>query len=311
MKPELKIGSASPPTLKALRAIEAVVRHKSLTLAARELNVTVSAIAFQVSNAEAALGRELVRREGRGLRVSPEAEGLAEDLRLAFFAIDAAARKFANPPKPTRVVKVTLLANFAVVWLLPRLRRFWEAHPEVDLRIATSERMIDLLRDGIDCAVRVGPGRWKGLISTPLFPQRLSPVCHVTYLHRFGQPKTCRDLGRHLLIRDARRDSEWSEWFQLTGEVMAPSELQEVQGREMVSEAVNAGLGIGLLDISLLSAQIRSGELVRLFPAALDTGWMHWLVVPEETSPTAACGAFLDWLRSEASEVSLAPSAQT
>lgn len=294
----MKVPGFHRPTLNALRTLEAVGRRKSLTLAAQELNVSVSAVAFQINAAESALGKKLVERQGRGLYVSPEAETLGQELGAAFHAIDSALGRFARSTATAiNVVTVAVLPSFAALWLLPRLSQFWAAHPEVDVRITTSERKADLLAEDIDCAVRVGPGHWEGLEAEALFPQLLSPVCHFSYFKRFRAPATVADLKDHTLVCDVLREQEWTEWFAIAGEPLTSSPLQEVQGREAVGNAVTAGLGIGLIDVSLFDDRIRTGEIVRLFPWALDTGWKHWLVGPEGVAPSNACRIFTSWLK--------------
>ncbi|MGX7953229.1 LysR substrate-binding domain-containing protein [Tsuneonella sp. HG249] len=296
----MKIAGSHRPTLNALKTLEAVGRLKSLTLAAHELNVSVSAVAFQINAAETAFRRSLVERQGRGLHVPQETELLAQELGAAFHAIDAAVGRFARSPAAVfNVVTVAVLPSFAALWLLPRLSHFWASYPEIDVRITASDRKADLLSEGIDCAVRVGAGEWQGLQAKALFPQVLTPVCHFSYLKRFRAPATPGDLKDHLLIHDTLREKEWSEWFTAVGGPIRFARLQEVQGRGAVGQAVTAGLGIGLVDVSIHEDRIRRGEIVRLFPWDLDTEWKHWLVTPEGEEPSDVCKLFISWLESQ------------
>src|SRR5687768_8215650 len=124
------------PSLKALRSFEAAARLESLTLAAQELNVSVPAVAFQVRQVEAGLGRKLLTRSGRALAVTEPGRALARELGAAFAAIDSSIARFRTGAK--RAVTVTMLPSFAALWLLPRLAGFRAAYPDYDVRILTS-----------------------------------------------------------------------------------------------------------------------------------------------------------------------------
>ena len=150
------------PSLTSLRAFEAAARLQSFTLAARTLNVTHAAIAQQVRGLEDHLGRELIYREGRGLALTAEgarlAQGLVEGFRTIAVALDEV--RAAGPGAPLRV---TLTPAFAAQWLMPRLKGFWSAHPEVPISLHPDKRVVDLRREGIDLGIRFGNGTWSGL----------------------------------------------------------------------------------------------------------------------------------------------------
>lgn len=288
-----------PASLAALRTFEAAARLESLTRAAQELGVGVSAVAFQVRQVEQALGVKLLVRRGRYLEASPEGARLAAELRIGFEAIEAAIARVAERP-PAEIVTVSMLPSFAALWLLPRLARFRAAAPEIDLRLSTAERLVDLGPDGIDCAIRCGPGGWAGVEATPLFPQRLAPLCHWSW-RPSSRPLRPENLPDEAIIVNSVHPEEWEEWFAAAGIARAaPARAQSIRGRELVYEAVVAGLGAGLLDISVLDRELASGDLVQLFPEVLETGWNHCLVLPAGRPPSAGCSAFAQWLLSEA-----------
>lgn len=289
------------PSLKALHSFEAAARLRSLTLAARELNVSVPAVAFQVRQVEEALGRTLLRRSGRGLELAPEGALLARELRSAFDAVARAVEAAARPSAPAHAVTVSVLPSFASLWLLPRLPAFQAAHPDIDVRISTSQRLVDLEGEGVDCAVRTGAGAWPGTESVLLFPQRLAPLCHWSYARRTRRQESAATLRDEALIVNDSRASEWTEWFAAAGvERGEPEARHRVDSRELVLGAVTAGLGIGLLDVSVLGRELEAGDLVQLFPEVLETGWSHWIVTPAGQRPSAAASAFIDWLVAEA-----------
>jgi LysR family transcriptional regulator, glycine cleavage system transcriptional activator len=283
------------PSLKALRSFEAAARLESLTLAAQELNVSVSAVAFQVRQVEAGLGQKLLARSGRAVAVTESGKALARELGAAFASIDSALTRFRTGAK--RSVTVTMLPSFAALWLLPRLAGFKAAHPEYDVRILTSDRLVNLRAEQVDCAIRCGPGRWPGLRSETLFPQRLAPMCSPA--HPAAGKSVAAAAARDLIV-NSRHASEWSDWSSAVGiPVAAPPQGQRLDGRELIAEAVLAGLGIGLMDVSIFARHLRDGELVQLDPA-VHTGWNHSLVVPEGAAASPPREAFREWLLSKA-----------
>lgn len=298
-RPSLPRGRTSP-SLNALQTFEAAARLESLTKAAEELSVTVSAVAFQVRQVEAALGTRLIARAGRSVQVSPEAAGLARELSAPFDSIRRSVARFRAAP-PAGIVTVSMLPSFAAMWLLPRLPELEADCPGIELRISTSTRRVRLEAEGIDCAVRCGEGGWAGVEAERLFPQRLAPLCHPAYLQRFGAPASAADLAGHSLVVIRERQPEWNEWFAAFAPgVPAPAPAHLVDGRELALAAVRSALGVGLLDISVLDRELRSGELVQLLPDALDTGWSHFLLTPAGSVPTPATRRFGAWLRTAA-----------
>ncbi len=273
------------------------MRLESLTLAAQELNVSVSAIAFQVRQVEASLGHKLLQRNGRGLAATDPGKALARELSAAFAQVDASLSRFRSGE--ARVVTVSMLPSFASLWLLPRLGSFRARFPLFDVRILTSDRLVNLNAEPVDCAIRCGRGNWAGLRAELLFPQELAPVCRPTHPAAGTHAPA---LAQEELIVNSRHPAEWSDWFSAFG-IQSPDPVrgQRLDGRELIAEAVLAGLGIGLMDVSIFARQIQDGELVQL-DAAVHTGWNHYLVTPETGSSSAPREAFRDWITAQAQE---------
>ena len=287
------------PSLNALHTFEVAARLKSLTRAAEELSVTVSAVAFQVKQVEQVLGLKLIGRSGRAVDVSPEGASLAAELAAPFEAIRRTAERYRSLAEFPNVVTVSMLPSFASMWLLPRLPQLQAAVPRLDLRISTSERRVRLISEGIDCAIRCGEGGWPDLDAARLFPQRLAPVCHGSYVAKAGPLTNADDLTAHTLIGNRARPSEWEEWLSAAG-AKAPKPVQLVESRELVLSAIRAGLGIGVLDVSLLQCEISAGDLIQPFDEELHTGWNHFFVSPAGRQLSSACEAFRNWVMEQA-----------
>jgi LysR family transcriptional regulator, glycine cleavage system transcriptional activator len=283
------------PSLNALHTFEAAARLKSLTRAADELNVTVSAVAFQVKQVEQVLGLKLIGRSGRSVDVSREGAALAAELAAPFDAIRRTAERYRSLAACPDVVTVSMLPSFASMWLLPRLLELQAAFPRLDLRISTSERRVRLISEGIDCAIRCGEGGWPDLEATHLFPQRLAPLCHPSYIARSGPLTNASDLAAHSLIGNRARSSEWETWLSAAG-ARPTQPVQLVENRELVLAAIRAGLGIGLLDVSVLQREIQAGDLIQPFQEELHSGWSHFFVSPAGRQLSSGCEAFRNWI---------------
>src|SRR6186997_2540117 len=132
------------PSLNALRAFEAVARHMSFTRAARELSVTQTAVSHQVKQLEQELGVILFRRSPRQIALTGEGRAWAAELGEIFSRLEAANRRLRQKVRAVRpAVAVSVIPSFGSRWLVPRLGKFLEQHPEIDIRISASEKLVD------------------------------------------------------------------------------------------------------------------------------------------------------------------------
>ena len=187
-------GSSSTP-LRALQAFSAVARAGSVVHAAEELAVTASAISHLVRQLERRLGVALFIRKGRGLTPTLDGERLAAAVGPALAAIDDA---LGGLMRRSAELRISLLSSFAVHWLIPRLSRFQTQHPDIELLLSTSTRVVDLTSEAFDCAIRLGRGAWPNVIADELYREELVAACSPYWLdaHRIRTP---RDLVRATL----------------------------------------------------------------------------------------------------------------
>src|SRR6266851_8302744 len=152
------------PPLNALKAFEAVARSNSVTRAAEELSVTQGAVSQQVKALEATLGVKLFNRERQRLVITEAGRDYLAVVRDAFDQIAVGTDRIVQR-QGSGVLTVSVSSDFAAKWLVNRLGRFADAHPEVDLRVSVSDRHVDFAREDVDLAVRHGDGHWPGLNS--------------------------------------------------------------------------------------------------------------------------------------------------
>jgi LysR family transcriptional regulator, glycine cleavage system transcriptional activator len=291
--------SASP--LRALQAFGAVARAGSVVGAAEELAVTPSAISHLVRELERRLGTVLFIRKGRGLISTLDGERLAAAVGPALVTIDDALSGFARRGAELRI---SMLSSFAVHWLIPRLSRFQAQHPNIELLLSTSTRIVDLTTESFDCAIRLGRGGWPDVMADELYREELVAACSPHWLaaRRIRSP---RDLvGAKLLHARARRQ-DWGHWFAAAGITDFKAGGGPVfETRALAIQAAIAQMGVVVVDPRFIEAELAAGQLTMPFPlrVALDNAyWLVWRPGRETARPVAA---FRRWL---AAEVSLAP----
>ncbi|WP_461470045.1 LysR family transcriptional regulator [Pararhodobacter sp.] len=285
------------PSLASLRAFEALARHRSLSAAARELNVTHAAVSQHLRGLQTHFDTVLARREGQGMVLTEAGEDLAKALTDGFTCIaEGAAALRARTQK--RPVVVALTPSFAEAWLMPRIGGFWSAHPEVDIRLAPSTQLVDLRRDGVDIAIRFGAGQWEGLVAEPLNLSRFVVIA----APGFTRARSLADLGR-LTAHDwffSQASAEQRVWGRAIGVDFDTLGAREMANNGLVVSAVRAGLGLSIQARPLVQPDLASGQLVALHEGHAE-GLGYYLVTRPGDQPRAV-RTVLRWLRKTARE---------
>ena len=169
----------------ALLAFEAAARHLSFTRAAAELNVSQPAISTAVRKVETALGVALFTRRNRAIALTEAGERFYADVSFGLNHILKSADSLFVQGQPDHVTIACSMA-FAHYWLVPRLAGFREDNPDIELRMETSYRDSDLVREGVSLGIRRGNGNWPGYATRFLFGETISPVCSPAFLETKG-----------------------------------------------------------------------------------------------------------------------------
>ena len=293
------------PPISALRALEAAARHMSFTRAAHELNVTQSAISHQVKTLEDLWGLKLFKRTVRGVTLTPTGEELAKITREFFDRMTRTLDelRISSTHEPLRV---DTLQSFAVKWLVPRLGRFHEMHPEIDVWISTHERLVDFGSDDVDLAIRLGHGRYPGLHACLLMREEVYPVCTPEFFGHDGLPESPRELLDYpLLLRLGEPNHpNWEQWFEAAGlPGVRPAAGPRFPDSNMAIEAAKDGLGVALARTAHVADELATGELIRLFDVACPSSVAYYLVCPEGREVEPRIAAFQGWIMSEASSI--------
>lgn len=303
------MSSRSLSHLNALRAFEAAARHLSYVRAADELGVTPAAVGGQVRALEAWLGAPLFRRTlGPPVRLSltEEASAAIPELREGFDRLASGLRRL-RQAGGGGIVLVTSSPAFAAKWLLPRIDRFRSAHPNLDMRLDVTDRLVDVAAGDADVGIRYGGGRWAGLEATRLLDEEVFPVCSPALLDGPHPPLVPADLRHHTLIHDAtvRFDADfptWRAWLAAIGVESVDAERGLViNASAAVTQAAVDGQGVALGRSVVVGDDLKAGRLVRLFPDAVcPVRWGYYVVTRPGAMDVAKVAAFQGWLIAEA-----------
>lgn len=295
----------APVHLNALRAFEAAARHLSFVVAAEELHVTPSAISQQVRTLENYLGLKLFVRSATGVRLTPEAAAAYPEVRQGLAHLAAAIDKLRGDWRDG-VVTLTLPISFAAKWLMPRIERFRAAHPDLELRLDTSNGLADYVADGIDIGVRYGLGDYPGLEAERLLDEEVFPVCSPSLLTPGASHLRPDQLQDMTLIHDATIDFDpgfpsWRTWLTAHGggEVDATRGLR-FNSTVLAIQAAIDGQGIALGRGVAVAGDLAAGRLVRPFDGTQATRCAYHVLYLPGALAHPKIRAVRDWLFAEA-----------
>jgi len=292
------------PPLNALRAFEAAARQLSFTKAAEELNVTQAAISHQVKTLEEHLGLPLFRRLNRRLVLTEAGQLYMPVLREAFDAMAAGTARLGQD-REGGPMNITVLPSFAAKWLLPRLSRFRDRYPDIDVMVSANNRLIDFSDGTYEMGIRYGLGDYPGLRTDLLLPDEVFPVCSPKLTEGAHPLRTPADLKHHTLLHDeiSRHDEspDWRNWLRAAG--VEGIDYQRGPGfsdSSMVIEAAAAGQGVALGHRWLAAADLEGGRVVMPFGPVVPSKFAYYLVSPLAVAEHRRVRLFREWLLEEA-----------
>lgn len=311
-----KVGVGRFPPLNALRAFEAAARHLSFKKAAKELHVTPGAVSHQVKLLEAHLGVQLFRRLTRALELTTEAYAMLPKVREGLDALQAAVERVRSREEMIPLV-VVAPPNFAARWLVPRLASFTDAHPDIELHLASRQSMVDGRENGHATStiarpdapvamVRFGTGHYPGSHVDEVFSAVYVPVCSPKLLKGEHPLKTPQDLRYHTLLHDDTVIEEgarptWNDWLHSQG----VTDIDATRGPHfnnaaLALDAAIEGMGVTLAIKPLVTTDIEARRLAVPFDISAPTGYAYYLVTPEASTENRAVSSFRNWLLEEA-----------
>ena len=299
----------------ALRVLECAARHQSFKRAAEELFITPAAVSQQIKTLEHQLGVKLFNRHSRGLSLTAEAEAGLPLLTAGLQQLSDAVRRIRSAGGEASLV-VWMAPSFAAKWMVPRLHRFYAAHPEIDLTVSASRNLIDsresgsgvpaenFSRDMVDVAIRFGKGDYPGCRVDKLFDVTAIPLCSPRLLEGEHPLRSPQDLRHHTLLHDDtvyEGRPDWATWLAAAG-------VDDVDSRHgihfnhvnLALTAATEGQGVVLSMSTLAAEDIAAGRLVIPFDIALPLEYAYYLITREDRSEHEQTALFREWVMAEA-----------
>ena len=291
-----------------LRTFEAVARHLNFRAAADDLALTQSAVSRQIQALEDEVGVKLFLRHTRAVELTGAGAQLLRASIPGLERIDSAVRQI-RQTAGRKSVAITTWASFASLWLIPRLEGFQQMHPDIDIRIDTSDVAVDLETADIDLALRYRIAAGMPAGARRLFGEQLTVVAS-PWLLKSGVPlRTPQDIVNFTLIEagDAHRSAymewlTWRRWFDENGLVkVSPKRWLYFNYASQITQAALTGQGLALTRRPLVADSLASGDLVEVMPQTrMDSPLAYWLLVGPRSGHRPEVRAFCDWLMDEA-----------
>lgn len=290
------------PPLNALRTFEVAGRHSSFLDAANELSVTPGAVSRQVKALEAWLGAELFHREHKQVVLTPLGRTYLDAIGPPIEALSRATERVVRN-EDDRPLAIYCYPTFALRWLVPRWRGFYDAHPEIDVQLTTSLRPVDFAKDDYDAAIMVGDrlGDRADLVAHKLADVELIPVCSPELAQGVDALRTPADLAQYTLLHNAPRPDDWARWLDNAKvDSVRPDTGPRFDSLNLSIQAAIAGVGVGIAIRALVEEELASGQLIQPFGPARLSSRPFFLTYPAHRRNDPRLNAFANWLNNEA-----------
>lgn len=294
------IAMTSNLNLNALSTFVCVSRHLSFTKAAQELHLTQGAVSIQIKQLEQELGFQLFQRRTRKIFLTPEGMDLLEVVEPALARIQGKIGAIHSRDRD-ETLTVSTLPSLAAKWLIPRIPKFQTQYPEINLRIHTSDHMVDFFREKVDCSIRYGLGTYPGLSVRHIIDEVFLPVCSPGLIRPEHPLQDPEDIQYYQLLHDdygiKDYNTTWKEW----AEAMGVQHLDVERGlqfgqADFVIQAAIARQGIALARETLIGDDVKAGLLVPLFDSLVSTRYASYFVTPFDFEKKKKVTIFRDWV---------------
>lgn len=279
--------------LNALRTFEAVASRLSFSKGAEALHVTPAAVSSQIRALEERLNEKLFHRDGRKITLTAAGRKLLPGVQRGLSEFSKALNLL-EQDRSEGVLNVSTVASFMQRWLAHRLAEFYNAHPEIDLRINVSDAIVDFDATDFHVAIRFGPGHWSGLRAVKMMNDWIVPVCSPEYLEQNGPINSVQDLEKQNIL--AVDSQLWDQWVGAVGGARIKSNWPALDDSLSLMIMAEQGHGIALVRWSLVARDLDAGRLVRAMPTAVRTNWSYYFVSPPHYFDLPKVKIWRDWL---------------
>ncbi len=296
------------PSTQALACFEVAARHESYTRAAQELSLTQSAVSRQILALEEFLGVQLFRRTRHGVVLTPAGAHYGRQVARWLQAVEQGTLDMMAHQGEGGTLSLAAVPTFATRWLIPRLPRLAQQHPDIVVHIETQTRPFLFADTTFDAALYAGTpeqvANWPGIQAQWLMNEDVVPVCSPRLLEAAAQRGRGRAyqtvppgaLASLPLLQQSTRPYGWRQWFEAM-DVEAPKALDGPRYElfSMLAEAATHGMGVALIPPLLIEAELARGELVVACARPLRGERSYYLISPAQPQPPVLA-AFSAWL---------------
>ncbi|PVX81195.1 transcriptional regulator GcvA [Paraburkholderia unamae] len=287
------------PPLNALRAFEAAGRLGSFKEAAAELHVTPGAVSQHVRLLEAWLGAPLFDRQNRRVALTPAAQAYLEAIGPLFEQLAQATARYGVPQTASRTLSVNAPATFTLRWLVPRLAKFRAGHPDVEVKVETSNGPLESLSEEHDIIIRGGPDTFYGYAMRPFLTEERLPVCSPALLQR-APLRSPGDLRQHTLLHTSSLPRLWPDWLASARLAdLRPAAALTFDHFYLTLQAAIDGIGVAMGPTALVADDLAAGRLVTPFAGPRLPSRSYCTYVPDEKSGDGLIERFRSWLERE------------
>lgn len=279
-----------------------IVEANSFTKAAETLNLPRASLTATMQNLEAFLGTKLLQRTTRRLSMTPDGADYFRQCVEILGAVDAAESAFRGPSaaKPKGKLRIDLPGTLGRRLVMPRIAEFSNAYPDVELVLSLTDRLVDVVQEGIDCALRVGQLQDSSLVGRQIGLMRFLTYASPSYLERYGVPRALDDLKSHrAVVHLSGRTGRAFDWdFQVDGRVVKVDMASAISVNDADAYLICALQGLGLAQTGAYQVRghVRAGELVEVLSDWPPTPMPISLLYPQGRLATPKVRAFADWI---------------
>jgi DNA-binding transcriptional LysR family regulator len=286
---------------KAMRTFVRIAEEGSLTAAAVAMGSSLPAVVRSLAAYETELGTRLFNRTTRRISLTEEGKQHLQNCRQVLMALEESeAALSARTSEPVGHLTVTAPVLFGQIWIAPAVTRFLRRHEKMQCSLVLLDRMVNLLEEGIDLGIRIGPLEDSSLVAMPLGQTRRVVVAHPAYLRKYGVPRHPRDLQKANCVRNMSGKPSWGE-FQENGRAFRLAVSGNLEFNQ-IAPAVQAcvdGAGFGMFfwyQVAPFIAQNRLKIVLEEFerpPEPISVVYPHARLLPARTR------TFIDWIRND------------
>ena len=293
---------ARVPQIRNLQAFAAAGRLGSFKAAAKELEVSPSAISHRISGLEDFLGEKLFEPHGRGAVLTLAGRTYLQSIQRVFDQLNAATDRIRHRGV-SGPLTIRLYPAFAHRWLIPRLPSFAETYPDVELNLVIVQEPLDFSLADTDVAIEYMANRLSGYRCDLLMAEDVVAICSPQYLASHGDAVLPEDLDRFTLIHNSDRPEQWQWWRTQVGlQARHGGRNLNVSNRDAAVDAAAAGLGIALAHAPLINDALQEGLVVSPLRTSVPVDHCYYLVTTSDRAELPRVIAFRDWILAEISQ---------